>query len=110
MAHFAEIDGNNIVTRVLIVPNEEEQRGAEFLSSDLGLGGTWVQCSYNGRIRKQYPGIGFRYDEAADVFVAPSPFPSWVLDANHDWIPPVQMPEDGNPYAWDENNLQWVQQ
>lgn len=106
MAHFAEVDSNNIVTRVLVVPNEQEHRGQEYLADDLALGGRWIQTSYNNNIRKQYAGIGFSYNEEADVFVAPQPFPSWILDSNFDWQPPVPMPEDGM-YYWDEENKQW---
>lgn len=106
MAHFAEIDSSNIVRRVLVVGDDQEHRGAEFLAVDLGLGGTWVQCSYNGNIRKQYPGIGYRYDDSADVFVAPQPYPSWALDANHDWQPPTPKPE--GEYWWDETALSWI--
>ena len=73
MAHFAEIDENNIVKRVLVVDNSLEHRGAEFLSKDLGLGGTWIQTSYNNNFRKQYAGIGFIYDPIADEFIAPQP-------------------------------------
>ena len=71
MAHFAEIK-DNIVQRVLVVNDNDEHRGQEFLAEDLGLGGTWIQCSYNGRIRGCYPGIGFIYDPVADVFVSPN--------------------------------------
>lgn len=105
MAHFAQIE-NDTVVRVLVVSDADEHRGQDFLANDLGLGGEWVQCSYNGRIRKQYPGIGFTYDRAADVFVAPQPFPSWSLDSNHDWQPPVPMPSE--PSSWDEVAKQWV--
>ena len=105
MAHFAEIDSNNKVLRVLVVSNDDEHRGQEFLAEDLGLGGTWIQTSYNNNIRKQYAGIGFSYDETADVFIAPSPFPSWQLDGNHDWQPPTPRP-DGDFY-WDEDTQTW---
>lgn len=107
MAHFAEIDENNIVTQVLVVPDEQEHRGQEFLADDLGLGGVWRQTSYNHKIRKQYAGIGFSYDEAADVFVAPQPFPSWTLDENHDWQAPKPKPEDDVMYFWNEETLDW---
>lgn len=107
MAHFAQVDENNIVTQVLVVPDEQEGRGQDFLANDLGLGGRWIQTSYNNRIRKQYAGIGYRYDEAADVFVAPQPFPSWTLDENHDWQAPKPYPTDGVMYIWNENNLDW---
>ena len=71
MAHFAEIDGNNTVLRVLVVDNLLEHRGAEFLANDLGLGGTWIQTSYNNNIRGKYAGIGYTYDAVNDVFVSP---------------------------------------
>ena len=73
MAHFAEIDENNIVVRVLVVPDEQENRGQEYLADELGLGGTWVQTSYNARIRKNYAGIGYSYDATRDAFIAPKP-------------------------------------
>lgn len=80
MAHFAEIDSDNIVTRVLVVPDEEEQRGQEFLAEDLGLGGTWVQTSYNGNIRGNYAGVGMTYYPDADLFMPPKPHPEAVID------------------------------
>lgn len=90
MAHFAEIDENNIVKQVLVVPDEQEHRGQEFLANDLQLGGTWIQCSYNNRIRKQYPSPNYSYDPIADVFIKPQPDPSWSLDENYDWQPPEE--------------------
>lgn len=107
MAHFAEITQSGIVLRVLVVPNEQEHRGNAFLASDLGLGGQWVQCSYNGTMRKQFPGAGYRYDATADVFITPQPYPSWLLDANYDWQPPIPKPCDGNDYAWNESEQTW---
>lgn len=107
MAHFAEIDSNGIVKQVLVVSDQEEHRGQDFLANDLGLGGTWIQTSYNHRIRKQYAGIGFKYDADADVFIAPQPYPSWTLDDNHDWQAPTPKPEDGLVYVWNEENLEW---
>lgn len=107
MAHFAEIDENGIVKQVLVVPDQQEHRGHDFLATDLGLGGTWIQTSYNHRIRKQYAGIGYKYDAEADVFIAPQPFPSWLLDENHDWQAPVPRPEDDLMYVWNEENLDW---
>lgn len=109
MAHFAEIDDNNIVLRVLVVDNSEEHRGQEFLANDLGFGGTWIQTSYNNNIRKQYAGIGFTYDPVADVFIRPTPYPSWVLNANHDWEPPVPRPSDSGLWVWDEETVSWVE-
>ena len=107
MAHFAQVDENNVVTQVLVVPDEQEHRGQDFLAIDLGLGGRWIQTSYNGNIRKQYAGIGFTFDEQADVFVAPRPYPSWNLDENHDWQPPVPKPNDGLMYQWNEDKQDW---
>lgn len=107
MAHFAEIDENGTVLRVLVVGDDQEHRGQDFLANDLGLGGTWVQTSYNHRIRKQFAGIGFKYDADADVFIAPKPFDSWTLDDNHDWQPPVAMPNDDQRYIWNEENQEW---
>lgn len=69
MAHFAEIDSNNIVVRVLVVPDEQESRGQEFLANDLSLGGTWVQTSYNATIRGKFAGIGDKYDATIDEFI-----------------------------------------
>jgi len=70
MAHFAEIDKDNIVLRVLLIADEHEKRGNAYLSKDLGLGGTWIQNSYNGKIRGKYAGIGDTYDKENDVFIA----------------------------------------
>lgn len=107
MAHFAEIDENGTVLRVLVVGDDQEHRGQDFLANDLGLGGTWVQTSYNHRIRKQYAGIGFKYDADADIFIAPQPFASWTLDSNYDWQAPVAKPNDENIYTWNEENQEW---
>lgn len=107
MAHFAEIDGDGIVKQVLVVPDQQEHRGQDYLANDLGLGGTWIQTSYNHRIRKQYAGIGFKYDADADVFIAPQPFASWQLDENFDWQAPKPKPEDDLVYLWNEEQLEW---
>ena len=110
MAHFAEIDSNNIVVRVLVVPNEQEHRGQDFLATDLGLGGVWIQTSYNNRIRKQYAGIGYTYNPTADVFISPSPYPSWVLNESFDWVAPIPKPQDASDECyWDEETLSWVE-
>jgi hypothetical protein len=111
MAHFAEIV-NNVVTNVIVVHNNEllvdgvetESKGAEFCTNLLG--GTWIQTSFNNRIRKQFAGLGYSYNPIADVFVKPQPFASWTLDSNHDWQPPTPKP-DGN-YSWNEAQLEWV--
>lgn len=76
MASFAEVDSNNIVLRVLVVPNEEEGRGQEYLADDLGFGGIWIQTSYNAVVtgfRKNYAGIGYTWDATRDAFIAPEP-------------------------------------
>jgi hypothetical protein len=108
MAYFAKIDSNNIVVEVLAVPNNQEHRGQDFLNDDLQLSGTWIQTSYNNRIRKQYAGIGSSYDPVADVFIAPQPYPSWSLDENYDWQPPTPRPE-GMGWLWDEATLSWIE-
>jgi hypothetical protein len=109
MAHFAKIEGN-LVTQVLVVNNNLEHRGADFLANDLGLGGTWIQTSYNNNFRKQYAGIGFTYDAVNDVFIALQPYPSWSLDNNFDWQAPTPMPvEEGKRYTWDEATTSWVE-
>jgi hypothetical protein len=71
MAHFAEIDSNNVVLRVLVVADEHEHRGQEFLADDCGLGGTWIQTSYNGNIRGKFAGMDDIYDEVNDEFYTP---------------------------------------
>jgi len=68
MSHWAEIDENNIVLRVLVGNNSEPDEGESFMNS---LGGTWVKTSYNGTIRKNYAGIGYLYDSTRDAFIAP---------------------------------------
>ncbi len=111
MAHFAEIDENNVVLRVLVVDNEQEHRGQEFLSEDLGLGGTWIQTSYNGNFRKMFAGVGFIYNEELDIFLPPKPFESWVLNMElGQWDSPVERPTHvvGTSQIWDEDNQTWI--
>ena len=103
MAHFAEIDQDNKVLRVVVTSNDAVNEGYDWLVENLG--GTWVQTSYNNNFRKQFAGIGFTYNGGADVFVAPQPFPSWALDEAFDWQPPVPSP--GKDYNWDEDSLSW---
>jgi len=110
MAHFAEIDGDNVVTRVLVVPDAQENRGHEYLATDLGLGGTWVQTSYNATIRKNYAGIGYTFDSGRDAFIPPKPYASWVLnEATCNWDAPVARPEDDKMYLWDEATTSWIE-
>ena len=96
MAHFAELDENNTVLRVIVVGNEDtaDEEGNEVEAIGVAfcqklLGGTWVQTSYNDNMRKQYASIGYTYDADADVFIAPQPESDWVLDENYDWQPPT---------------------
>jgi hypothetical protein len=123
MAHFAQIDENNVVTQVIVVANsdtadasgvEKEHIGAAFCEKLLG--GTWKQTSYNGSIRKNYAGLGYTYNADIDAFVPPKPFASWLLnESTAQWEAPVAMPEDagtGEPpkrYSWDEATTSWVE-
>jgi len=119
MAHFAKIDENNIVVSVIVVDNkdtadvngvEKEYIGAAFC--ERLFGGTWKQTSYNGNIRKNYAGIGYKYHADIDAFSAPQPYASWTLDVDAKWQPPVAMPTDGtmeSPYTWDEATTSWKQ-
>lgn len=129
MAHFAELDSDNKVLRVIVVNNNEilidgvenEQKGIDFCKSLFGLNTNWVQTSYNDNFRKQFARIGAIYDLTKDKFIAPQPYPSWSLDANDDWQAPISKPEtytqnltnaDGTVrkdlYYWNEENQSWV--
>ena len=109
MSHFAEIDPNGgTVLRVLVVPDEQEHRGQDFLANELGLGGVWVQTSYNNNIRYNYAGIGYTYDATRDAFISPKPYDSWLLDEKTcKWEPPIPVPQDENFYTWNEEQLNW---
>jgi len=116
VAHFAELDDNNIVKRVIVVATKDNSDANGVEKESIGrafcerlFGGNWVQTSYNGNMRKRYAGIGYSYDPALDAFIAPKPFPSWTLDDNADWQAPVPMPTDGKMYAWDEDAQAWVE-
>lgn len=115
MAHFAQLDKNNIVQQVIVVNNnecmidgvEDENIGINFCKSVFGTDTIWKQTSYNVTIRKNYAGIGYVYDAERDAFIAPKPFNSWLLDQNTcRWIPPIPYPNEGN-YIWDELTLSW---
>ena len=120
MAHFAEIGPDNIVIRVLVVPDEQEHRGQDFMADDLGLGGTWIKCSYNtsGGVHRfggtplhyNYPGNGTTWDADNEAFYpAVGPYPSWVLsETTYRWEPPTPMPDDGLRWAWDEDTTSWI--
>ena len=112
MAHFAQLDENNVVTQVIVVANEElmedgvesEAKGIAFCQSLFG--GNWKQTSYNGNIRKNYAGIGHTYREDIDAFVPPQPYPSWALNDKAQWEAPTPMPQDGR-YTWNEATQSW---
>jgi hypothetical protein len=116
MAHWAEVDENNIVTRVLVGNNEDPDEGYQWLIDNLG--GTWVKTSYNTQggvhslggtpLRKNYAGVGYLYDETRDAFIPPKPFNSWILNESTClWYAPVDYPADGNMYNWNEENMAW---
>jgi hypothetical protein len=111
MAHYAFLDDNNIVTEVIVGKDETELIDDLIPEEWYGnfRGQTCIRTSYNNNIRKQYAGIGFTYNETADVFIVPKPFPSWSLDSNYDWQAPVERPADGKDYLWDEANQVWVE-
>jgi len=116
MAHFAKIE-NGIVTQVIVVGNadtanadgvEKEYIGAAFC--ERLFGGDWKQTSYNGKIRKNYAGIGYTFDEQRNAFIPPKPYPSWTLvEETCQWTAPVAMPTDGKLYNWDESTTSWVE-
>lgn len=116
MAHFVKLDENNVVIDGLVIDNavldnaefpESETLGVAYLHK-IGLSGNWKQTSYNNNFRKQYAGIGYTYDEVNDVFIKENEYgPSWSLDENFDWQPPVPRPE-GTEWMWDESTVSWV--
>lgn len=106
MAHFAELDENNIVLRVLVTDNDFPNEGYDWLVENLG--GTWVQTSFNARIRKNFAGEGFTYDPERDAFIAPKPFESWSLDEETcQWVAPIKHPTDDKTYTWNEETQNW---
>ena len=116
MAHFAKIGLNNKVIDVQSVANEvlhdsngveQEVNGVNFLTNLTGWS-IWKQTSFNGNIRKNFAGIGFTYDENKDVFIAPKPFDSWILNEDTcQWKAPVAYPTDGQNYTWNEETTSW---
>jgi hypothetical protein len=115
MAHFAELDNNNVVLQVIVIDNkdtadangvEKEHIGAAFC--ERLFGGNWKQTSYNGNIRKNYAGIGYTYREDIDAFVPPQPYSSWVLNNKAQWEAPVPMPTDDKMYSWNEEQQIWI--
>jgi len=125
MAHFAELDGNNIVQRVVVVGNDVETAAGPLGDNDMHVDGetwcvnffktpNWKQTSYNAKFRKQYAGKGYTFDAAKDKFISPQPYDSWALDGNDDWQAPVTYPTDTGDLenvkhiAWDEAGQKWT--
>jgi hypothetical protein len=126
MSHWAELDNNNIVTRVLVGDNNDPNgdEGYQWLIDNLG--GTWIKTSYNtfaGKridpetneitdepgFRKNYAGIGFTYDSERDAFIPPAPYASWILNEETcTWAAPTEMPvEEGKVFRWNEETVSW---
>jgi hypothetical protein len=119
MAHYAFLDENNVVVEVIVGKDESEEQDWEQLYSQ-ARGLRCKRTSYNtlcgthsnGGVpfRYTYAGIGYLYIDEIDAFIAPSPFPSWIIDIeNKTWKPPVPEPTDGKMYDWDEANLRWIE-
>jgi hypothetical protein len=117
MAYFAKLGTGNIVEQVISINNsviidankiEQEQLGNDFINKLYNTRDVWKQTSYNSKIRKNYAGIGYTYDEGRDAFIAPKPFNSWVLDETTcQWKAPVDYPTDNKRYTWNEETLAW---
>jgi len=115
MAHFAQLNEENLVTQVIVVANqdtadqdgvENEAIGIEFCTNLLG--GRWKQTSYNANIRKNYAGVGYKYDAELDAFIPPQPFNSWILDTEKaQWKAPVDYPTEEGRFVWNEETLTW---
>ena len=102
MSHFAEINSDSIVQRVIVAEQDFINSGS------VGDSFNWVQTSYNGNFRKNYAGTGYTYDKSKDAFIAPKPYPSWVLvEATCQWKAPTDMPSDGKRYTWNESTTAW---
>ena len=110
MAHWAEIDNNNIVIKVLVTDNNDPNgdEGYQWLIDNLG--GRWIQTSYNRNFRKNFAGPGSIYDEEEDIFLPAKPFDSWILNKElYWWEPPFFPPQDDKFYAWQEETLSWIE-
>ena len=111
MAHFAKLGKGNIVLTVEVVSNDiakTEQAGIDFLNNLYGTRDIWKQTSYNGNMRKNFAGIGFKYDQARDAFIEPKPFDSWILNEETcRYDPPIAYPSDGQNYRWNETKKYW---
>ena len=111
MAHFARLGVGNVVVKVHVVSNNvatSEQAGVEFLQNLYKSRDVWKQTSYNGNIRKNYAGVGYKYDQTRDAFIPPKPYDSWLLNEDTcNWEAPVTRPDDGNNYRWNEEITNW---
>jgi hypothetical protein len=117
MAHFAKLDDSNIVIDVNVVDNEDihhlpfpesETVGVAFLTAWSSGYTNWKQTSYNNNFRKNYAGIGYKYDPTLDAFITLQPYPSWTFNADRcDWDPPTPYPNDGKIYDWNEATQSW---
>ena len=109
MSHWAELDDANKVIRVLVGDNNDPagDEGYQWLINNLG--GTWIKTSYNGNIRYNYAGIGYTYDPIADAFIAPQPYPSWILNELKQWQAPIAIPTDEKQYIWNEEKGDWIE-
>ncbi len=104
MAHFAKIDSNNIVTKVIVAEQDFINSGA------VGDSFLWVQTSYNKNFRKNYAGVGDTYDKTRDAFISPKPYASWTLvEDTCRWTAPKALPDDGKIYKWNEDTTNWVE-
>jgi hypothetical protein len=119
MAHFAKLNDSNIVLEVNVLNNEvidnlpfpeSEPIGIEFFTEWSGGYSNWRQTSYSGSFRKNFAAVDYLYDPIRDAFIAPQPFPSWLLDETTcQWEAPETYPTDGKNYYWDEATLNWVE-
>jgi hypothetical protein len=119
MAHWAQIDENNIVTNITVGLNNDTAGDEGYSVLVENLGGTWIKTSYNTAggvhllggipLRKNYAGIGYYYNESLDAFIPPKPFNSWILNEESClWNAPKEFPNDGNFYNWDEDQQDWI--
>lgn len=126
MGYWAQVNESGVVVQTVITPNDDEQDSISWLGAMFG--GRWLQTSFNTyggvhtdpvtheqttdplkAFRKNYAGPGYTYDEERDAFIPPKRFASWVLDEQTcTWVPPVEKPNDGNAYRWDEASVSWA--
>jgi len=107
MAHFAQLDDNNVVLQVTVISDEHETNGEEWCANHFG--GRWIKTSYNRKIRKNFAGVGHTYDEQRDAFISPKPYSSWVFNEETcGWQPPNPKPDTEYEYRWSEPAIKWV--